>query len=187
MIGEDQFTYLHYLIEGATLNDYLLQSYRNFHLILQSIFLAIGTGLFIAILSFNEIQKSTIASIILFALFLISFFILIKMYKIIIARGKDVNFWHRKIIGEEQNLSPDKRYFTKFKIHQRLRRSNTNDLQKLFLSEKKVEDHDINHLVEKGLGHTRKILDKWLFVGLGIIWLLLISISLGYTILLNLT
>ena len=82
------------------------------------------------------------------------------MHKIIIARGKDVSFWHRKLIKAEQDLPPDRRYFTQFKIDQKLRRSKANHLQKLFLSKKMITDEEIDLLVERGLGHTRKILDK---------------------------
>lgn len=176
--------YLDYLLEGAELNDSLLQAYRNFHLTLQSIFIAIGAGLLVAILAFNEPIRSTLATLILVILGIISIYILIHMRKIIIARGKDVNFWHRKIIRAEQDLPPDRRYFTQFKIHQKLHRSDADHLQKLFLSTgiRRINDNDIDLLVERGLGHTRKILDKWLFVGIGIIWLLLFIISIGYTI-----
>ena len=43
-----------YLLAGAQLNDSLLQSYRQLHLTLQSIFVAIGVGLSIAVLAFNK-------------------------------------------------------------------------------------------------------------------------------------
>ena len=174
--------YLDYLLGGAELNDSLLQAYRNFHLTLQSIFVAIGAGLSVAVLAFNELIRSTLATLILVVLGIISIYTLIQMHKIIIARGKDVSFWHRKLIKAEQDLPPDRRYFTQFKIDQKLRRSKANHLQKLFLSKKTITDEEIDLLVERGLGHTRKILDKWLFIGIGIIWLLLFTISIGYTI-----
>lgn len=172
---------LDYLLEGAELNDSLLQAYRNFHLTLQSIFVAIGAGLSLAVLAFDELIQFTMATLILVVLAMISIYILLQMHRIIIARGEDVSFWHRKLIRAEQNLPPERRYFTQFKINQRLRRVDAN-YQELFLTEKEISDEKIDLLVEKGLGHTRKILDKWLFIGIGIIWLLLLSISIGYTV-----
>jgi hypothetical protein len=174
--------YLDYLFEGAELNDSLLQSYRNFHLTLQSIFVAIGTGLSLAVLAFDNVIQFTLATLILVVLAIIGIYILINMRGIIIARGKDVNFWHRELIKAEQYLLPERRYFTQFKIYQRLHRTDTNDLQEIFMTNKRVEGNEIDCLIEKGLGHSRKILDKWLFIGIGIIWLLLLGVSIGYTV-----
>jgi len=173
---------LGYIIEGAELTDNLLQSYRNFHLTLQSIFIATGAGLSIAIIAFDEIIQFALATLILILLAIISLYILFKMHRIIIARGKDVNFWHRELIKSEQNLLPKNRYFTKFKIHQKLHRADIEHIQELFLSERKINDKDIDIIIEKGLGHTRKILDRWLFVGIGILWVILVAISVCFSI-----
>ncbi|MCK4476381.1 MAG: hypothetical protein KAU16_06605 [Methanophagales archaeon] len=128
MTDNKPIDYLDYLLEGAELNDSLLQAYRNFHLTLQSIFVAIGAGLSLAVLAFDEIIQFTLATLILVVLAMISIYILIKMHKIIIARGEDVSFWHRKLIRAEQDLPPDRRYFTQFKIYQKLRRANAKHL-----------------------------------------------------------
>ena len=180
---------LGYIIEGAELTDNLLQSYRNFHLTIQSIFIATGAGLTIAIIAFDEIIQFALATLILILLAIISLYILFKMHGIIIARGKDVNFWHRELIKSEQNLLPKNRYFTKFKIHQKLHRLDKADIksiQKIFLSDEKIDDENIDEnidsIIEKGLGHTRKILDRWLFVGIGILWVILVAISVFFSI-----
>jgi hypothetical protein len=180
MKSNNQIDHYSYLLGGAELNDSLLQSYRSFHLTLQSIFIAIGTGLSVAVLVFDKAIKSLLATLILFVLAIISNYILVKMQKIIIDRGKDVSYWHRNLIKAEQELAPEKRYFTQFKINQRLQRADAKDLQKLFLTKRDINDKEIDLLVEKGLGHTRKILDRWLFNSIRIIWILLCAISLGY-------
>lgn len=174
--------YLGYIIEGAELTDNLLQNYRNFHLTLQSIFIATGAGLSIAIIAFDEIIQFALATFILILLAILSFYISIKMHGIIIARGKDVNFWHRELIKSEQNLLPENRYFTKFKVHQKLHRADIEHIQNMFLSDKKINDDNIDIIIEKGLGHTRKILDRWLFVGIGILWVILVVISVWFSI-----
>jgi len=171
-----------YLIKGAQLNDSLLQSYRQMHLTIQSIFIAIGVGLFIAILTFTKLAQVVLATLILTVLAGVSLYILYTMRRIIIARGDDVNFWHRKLILVEQDLPPNQRYFTEFKIYQRLHRTDANYLKNLFLTNNKISAEEIYVLVERGLGHTRKVLDRWLFIGINIIWFLLLAIGVGYTV-----
>jgi hypothetical protein len=169
-----------YLLAGAQLQDSLLQNYRQIHLIVQSIFIAIGVGLCITILSFDKFVQSALATLILIVFAGISLYLLYKLRKITIARGEDVNYWHRKIIIAEQSFPPDQRYFTEFKIYQKLHRADSNYLTDQFLTNKEINDAQVNLLVEKGLGHTRKILDQWLFTGIFIIWALLLVMSTGY-------
>jgi hypothetical protein len=44
--------------QGATYQDSLLQAYRNFHLTIQSILIAIGAGLSVATLTFDTTLKT---------------------------------------------------------------------------------------------------------------------------------
>ena len=171
-----------YLLTHAQLNDSLLQSYRQVHLTMQSIFVAIGAGLFIAVVAFDVLIQVVLATFTLIVLASISLFILDKVQKIIIARGEDVNFWHRRLILAEQDLPSEKRHFTEFKIDQQLRRFDVNYLKDIFLTDKRIKDDEVYRLVERGLGHTRKVLDKWLFRGVRIIWGLLLGISIAYTV-----
>ncbi|MBI4652316.1 hypothetical protein HY745_13780 [Candidatus Desantisbacteria bacterium] len=169
------------IIGSAELQDSLLQSYRNFHLTVQSIFIAIGAGIFVTILSFKEQLQAYFAITILLAIFLLSAYLLWCMRNMITERGKDVDFWHVELIKAEQALPADQRLFTKFKIYQKLKRENHDYLQEMFLTTKKITKEDIEKLVEKGLTHTRKVLDKWLFVGLWIIWALIVLCASIYT------
>lgn len=171
---------IEYLLAGAQLQDSLLQNYRQIYLIVQSIFIAIGVGLCLNILSFDELVKSVLATLILVIFGSISLFLMHKIKKIIIARGEGVNYWHRKIITAEQNFPPAQRYFTEFKIYQKLHRKDIDELKKQFLTNKEIDDDQSGLLVGKGLGHTRKILDQWLFTGILAIWVLLFVISMVY-------
>jgi len=177
-----QNAHMYYLLGFAELNDSLLQAYRNLHLTLQSIFMVLGAGLLVAVLHFNEALRSTLAACVLVALGIISTYILFKIRGIIIARGKDVSYWHCELIKAEQGLPPDRRYFTQFKIYQKLQRSKAEYLRQWTQLAKGLTDEEIRLLVETGLGHTRKILDKWLFIAIVVIWLLLAIIGIGYTI-----
>ncbi len=172
-----------YLMDGASLNDSLLQSYRNFHLTMQSIFLAIGTMLFISIITFKDFLRLTLLFILLLAVFTLSLTILYKMKRIIISRGEDVNFWHRALLKAEQNVPENERYFTMFKIYQqsRYKKSEERFLKETFLSENvQIDDEDMDILIDRNLGYTRKILDSWLFTGITIIWALLFLFSVSW-------
>ena len=173
--------YLGYLLQGATMNDSLLQSYRNIHLTMQSIFLAIGTGLFVAVLAFNELAQSISAIAVLVVLTVIAFWAITEIRKIIKKRGEDVNFWHREVITVECSMSPCRRKFTKFKIEQSPKERRGN-LEKRFLTDRVIKEDDIYDLVEEGLGHTRKVLDVWLFDGIEVMWVFLLVVSIGYTV-----
>ncbi len=171
-----------FILNGAILQDTLLQSYRSFHLILQSIFVAVGAGLSIAILSFEKPIQAYLALIILLAIFLLSIYLLLRMRTIIVERGNDVNYWHRELIKVERSRTADERLFTRFKIHQQARRRDVQHLEKLFLSDTKISDLDIDELIQKGLGHTRRVIDLWLFLGLGAVWLIILVVGSYYTI-----
>jgi hypothetical protein len=174
---------IEYILNLANMQDSLLQGYRSMSLTLQSIFIAIASGLAIAVLSFSNIFQSISSLVMLTSTSVLSIFLLAKVRRIILARGNDVNFWHKKLIKLEQELPNDQRYFTEFKIHQKLKREQSESTSNIFNSFRKIEDGDIDLILEKGLGHTRKILDKWLFVGLLFIWLIIIAISYLYVIL----
>lgn len=84
-----------------------------------------------------------------------------------------MNCWHRLLIQMESRQRSEHRHFTRFKSHQKLHRSDIGYLQSLFLSEAQVPEKDIDLLVEKGLGHTRYVIDgqlpdriSWLWLGL---------------------
>src|SRR5262245_20836888 len=96
----DNHTELHvFLLEGARWQDFLLQSYRTLHLTVQSIFLAIGTGLVVAALGFENLSKARVLAVILLLISVLSLALLLAMRRVVLARGRDVNFWHRQIIN----------------------------------------------------------------------------------------
>jgi hypothetical protein len=109
-------------------------------------------------------------------------FVLWEIYGIIRARGKDVSYWHKRLVGAEQGLPSDEREFMKFKIHQKLRRDDSSYFQRILDAESKVEEEQVNELVGKGLGHTRRVIDRWLSFGIFSLWILLISVSAIFVI-----
>ena len=164
---------INFLLQGASWQDSLLQSYRSFHLTFQSILLAIGIGLVVAVMSLNFGVPTLILLLVFIAVGLLQCVTNRQFKRIVISRGEDVNFWHREIILVERDLQPAERFFTKFKVFQKLHRQDVEYLQTHFLSEVKVVPEDVNVLIEKGLGHTRKVVDEQLFDNIALIWMLL--------------
>lgn len=176
-----RIAFARYLHHGATLQDSLLQSYRNFHITLQSIFLAVASGLTIMNLRSSGPIHSCVALAILVSISVLSLRNLRRMQGIILARGKDVNFWHRRLIRAEQDMPVELRTFTQFKIHQKLRREHSNHLEPIITDNVSLNDEDIDRLVERGLEHTRRGLDVLLTRGLKVFWYILIAVSVGST------
>lgn len=149
------------LWEGANYQDSLLQSYRSFHLTSQSILIAIGVGLTISIISIDELFKVVLIYILLLLISGMGLFLLFKMKNLISARGEDVDYFHNKIIEQEQELPKMDRVLTAFKVYQKFNREKT-DIDEYFLNFE-LSEGVISQLTEKGKGHTRKLLDKHLF------------------------
>lgn len=170
---------LAYLLSGAAWQDSLLQSYRSLHLTFQSILLAIGIGLTIAVLSFDQLLPGLACAAIFLAVWGLQSFITSCFKGLVSARGRDVNFWHRAVILAENGLPAESRYFTRFKIYQVLHRQDAAHLQEQFLSDHRISPDETDLLIEKGLGHTRRVVDQQLFTFITWIWILLLAAVLS--------
>lgn len=103
----------------------------------------------------------------------------VRLRQVVLARGRDVNFWHAKIILVEKELPREQRPFTEFKVHQKQHRQG---LQEMFLADTDIGPHDVEQLIEKGLGHTRRVVDRNLAHMMLGGWFLLVLGSVGYAI-----
>lgn len=165
------------LWQGAHYQDNLLQAYRNFHLTMQSILLAIGAGLSVATLTFNDIIKTSLSYLLLLGISILGVYLIKKMKKLIIARGEDVDYFHNQIIEFERSLPKDQQTMTQFKVYQKFNRDKTNISE--YFSKFSITDSIRDQLTEKGKGHTRQLLDKKLFNGFGLVWLSFHLVSLA--------
>ena len=172
---------LEYLIDGAKLQESLLQSYRQIYLVVQSLFLVGGISLFISILSFDTKFQIALAESILLVLFFLSIHFLVKMKEIVTNRGKDVTFWRRKLMLAEQEFPFNKRYFTDFRISQSLDRKGLYRLKDL-ISLNKLDMTGIDSILAEGEKHTRNVLDKHLFDFLIFFWIVMVGFSLAYVL-----
>lgn len=156
------------LWQGAMYQDNLLQSYRNHHLTMQSILIAVGAGISVATLSFGITLKALFTYFILLVISVLGIYLLRKMRGLILARGEDVDYYHNQIITLENTLLQSDRVLTAFKVYQKFNREQTNihDYFQTFQLNEKM----LSALTEKGKGHTRRILDKNLFLGFYMVW-----------------
>lgn len=165
------------LWHGASYQDNLLQSYRSYHLTTQSILLAIGVGLTIAVLTFESIYKVLIAYFLLAILSGLAIFLLSKMRKLIRARAEDVDYFHNQIIEFEKAIPKSDRVLTAFKVYQKFNRQQTNIND--YFSNFELTESVINELTEKGKGHTRRVLDTNLFMWFFLVWFSFHCVALG--------
>lgn len=171
----DKLTALWY---GARYQDHLLQSYRKLHVGLQTVLIAIGVLLAIATISFGNTTHSNIMYGLLLVVSAVALYMLWAMKKLIAARSEDVNYYHNQLIAAEQHLPKEQQVLTAFKVYQKFGR-NEADVTSHFLN-LDLNDTVRKQLIEKGKGHTRKVLDRNLSIGFLCIWLCL-HVAMLYT------
>lgn len=156
------------LWQGASYQDHLLQSYRLFHFILQSVLLAIGSGLFIAILFFDDTAKASYAYVVLLIVTVLAIYLLMNMSRLIKARAEDVDYYHNQLIESESTLPREEQVLTAFKVYQKFARTKADSTA--FFLQFQLTSEVRTQLTEKGKGHTRKILDHYLFLAFLMLW-----------------
>ncbi len=177
-----------YLIAAVTWQESLLQAYRSLHVTVQSILLALGVGLFVVPLtdSPNLTLSAILVAVLLLMLFLLHAKSSQKFAGVVLARGKDINWWHAKLIQCEQGMPSKSRYFTSFKIHQQTQRDvNNEDLKQKYLSDdsnSRLTESDCQSLIGSGLGHTRMVIDQQLFQWIEVIWFFILLATSGVLI-----
>ena len=139
---------LSYLLSGAAVNDALLQSYRAHHLTFQAIFLAIGTGLVIAAISFDGLTETVLAVVLLAFFTVVSIFTLIRIRRVILDRGLIVDSWQRELLQAERASLGANGFYNRF-----------------------IKNH------ERSSMSARQIFNRWLFWTLGATWLALLIVG----------
>ncbi|MFA6472437.1 MAG: hypothetical protein WCU00_10390, partial [Candidatus Latescibacterota bacterium] len=138
---------LNYLASHSRNLESILQTYRQIDLTIQSVFLILGTFLLPRILESDTLYVALFFEFLLVSLSLFSFSVMRRFQKVIIARGEDVNWWHRLIVQAEQSLPPEDRSFTKFKIHQNVKFFSADYLNKFLNPADNISDDDIDILL----------------------------------------
>ena len=154
------------LWQGAAYQDKLLQSYRSINVTLQSALLILGAGFTIGTIAFSSSVQGWLIYSLLIAVSGLGVYLLITLNKLITSRSSDVNYFHSQIIEQEADLPPGEQVFTAFIVYQK---SGQRDAKAEQLS--LADAFSRGRLIEKGKGHTRKILERNLFWGLLLLWL----------------
>lgn len=163
------------LYTEAGIQDSLLQSNRSIQITMQSIFIAIGTGLSISIILTTTFLESLLLFCVFITIFTLAIYALIRIRKVILSRGLDVDYWHNKIIEAEKNINSEEKYLTRFKIYQKFHRKNIDETE---FKNIELKDEILNKLTEKGKGHTRRIIDNYLFYGFLFTWLIFLGVTI---------
>lgn len=173
---------LGYVLSFTQYQDTLLQAYRGLHLTVQSILLAAGAGLFVAELALGELVQSGLLVFVLIAFFGSAIFLSRRFRSITQFRGLDVYFWQSLLLELEQFMpSMRRRYFSRFKIAQRVRSNPDDDVswESLITSDEPLS-LDYQRRLLMGKETTRQVLDTWLFRGLEFMWCVLLFFGVGY-------
>ena len=168
---------LQYLLAGAQLEDSLLQSYRQLSMTLQSIFLLIGTLLITVIIPIPAGLELYSLEILFIIIFCLSMYSSRKFYLVIKHRANDVNFWHKKVMLAETEPDSKMTVFTEFKIWQKYKRANNDYLLNDGTVDKKDVRENVDFLIGKGEGHTRRVVDRYITFGIIIAWWMLFIIA----------
>lgn len=170
---------LNYLASHSRNLESILQTYRQIDLTIQSVFLVMGTFLLSRILESNSLSVALFFEFLLVSLSFFSFSVMWRFHKVIIARGEDVNWWHRLIIKAEQSLPPEERSFTMFKIHQNEKLFSADYLNQFLNPVDNISDHDINILLRADLEQIRKVINTYIITGMRMLWIFMLILSFG--------
>lgn len=166
------------LYEGAKIQESLLQSYRKIQIGTQSVLLVIGFLCAFELLDLEDGENALYLLILYFSILLLAIIFLFKTRKLIHARAGDVDYWHLKILKAEQGLDYKKRHFTQFKVFQKLKQEvKQKEFETLYATLAELQT-----LIGKEKGHTRRVLDDqlmWGYLGMWVILTLTILISIS--------
>jgi len=163
------------LIGHASIQDDLLQNYRQTHIFIQTILLALG-GVLLQIILLHDNPFLRIMLVLICEIAVIR--VESELNQIVKIRGEGVFFFHRRILITEQLLSPDQRSLTLFKCYQQGRGHNDNLRIKLlqpYLNIKEAK-HAVDKLIKDGSTHTRIPIDKIINLSFQISWSVLLMI-----------
>lgn len=167
-----------FVLSAAAWQDSLLQSYRQIFLTVQSILLAVSIAVSLVAITSSNIATAMGSGLELIAVTVLAMLFSNRMQRVIVARGNDVDFWHRLAIRcEAPPLPPHSRHFIRFKISQRSLESSEERkrLNHVFLAaDRNFSDSEINDLIGGGWGQTRELLTRWVFNATAWTWRVII-------------
>lgn len=174
---------LNYLASHSRNLEALLQTYRQIDLTIQSVFLVTGSFLLSRILEASLLRTALFFEVLLIILSVFSFSVMWRFHKVILARGEDVNWWHRLIVKEEQSLPPEERSFTQFKIHQSKNLFPPEYLNRFIDPADNISKADMEILLNADQAHIRKVINSYILRGMCLLWIFMLILSVEAVIL----
>lgn len=104
-----------FLMSGITWQETLLQAYRNYMVITQSIFLAVSFVLFNANISANTVSEKLMYFIPFLIICALGLSTLRFLTKAVVERSKAVDWWQRRLLKHESTYSSN-RHFSTFRV-----------------------------------------------------------------------
>jgi hypothetical protein len=167
------------MLAASAWQETLLQSYRTLHVSIQGFLIAASAAIFAVQLTgaVQDQGSSPLAG----AVFNLAFTTLLaciswlqqrtasELQAVVASRAADINHWHKQTMLVENDLEPEQRAFTYFKMWQHAKRADVTHLLPKYLPDIGITEEAAEELVGKGLGHTRKVLDVNLFARLRLI------------------
>lgn len=162
-----------FLLAACAWQESLLQSYRSLHVTIQGFLIAASSAV-LAVQLTGAIQEQSSRPLAI-AIFNSAFTVLlgllywlqtrtaIELKAVVESRAADINHWHKATMASENELEPAQRAFTFFKLWQHAHRADVAHVLPRYLPEEGISGADIDELIGKGLGHTRRVIDVNLF------------------------
>ena len=168
---------LNYLASNARNLEAILQTYRQINLTTQSVFLVLGTFILSRILESPDLLVTCFLEFLLLSITVFSNIVMWRFQKVILARGEDVNWWHKEIVRAEQKLPPEERVFTRFKCAQSEHRLTPIQMARFLDPEDNIPETEVNALLDADQDHIRKVINRYILRGIRLIWIIVVLLS----------
>ena len=170
---------LNYLASHSRNLESILQSYRQIGLTTQSVFLVLGSFILSRVLESDSLQIAVFLEMLLLSMTVFSLLVMQRFQKVIIARGEDVNWWHKEIVKAEHHLPNAERSFTRFKIHQSRGKVKKAQYAPFLKDDGEIDKELIEQILDTDLEQIRKVINKYLFRGIRLMWFFIVLLSVA--------
>jgi hypothetical protein len=173
-------TALDLLLANDSIQNSLLQNYRQTEIYLQTLLLAVAAGSLAVLVSLKSWWYW--AAVILSGLMALSLVIMLFFRKIVRGRAATVSHIHRRIVLTEHSLPLADRSITLQKLFQQ-RESVSAEVASVMTSIQAVEPHRVRQaaskLVESGFVHTRNVIGRLIVAAFGGAWVAMLLVAVA--------
>jgi len=148
----------------------LLQSYRNYLLITQSIFLAVDVGLLGAQVSARTADEKLVFGLPFFTIAILGLVTLGYLRSAVVERAKAVDWWQRRLLRHEKTL-PQFRSFTTYRLAKEY------GFQAPTIEAHAIEEAEIERLLRVETPKARKVFGVFV-PGFAVLWFVLLGCAI---------